>query len=769
MQSLRGRRLCRIATCALATVATVLIGISPTAASGRSKAPLKAMLLGDVSAPATEAASWPQLHYGPSRTGYQPDETDIGTGNVGTLKEAWSYIGDTPPLIANGILYAVTNKLYAYDATGSGACAAPPKGCTPLWTAPAAYLDGMAVADGDVFVTDQEGVQAYDASGSRNCSGMPKVCSPIWSTSVNEATGQGFSPGQGSPVVANGTLYVPGYGDGIVPSGGGAYVAAFDPEGLNGCKFYKEFGTICVPMWTTIGLPASQGNSGSPAVANGVVYIANGSLFAFNASGCPAAPSGCSPMWTTARVSGETYSAPAVADGSVFVGAANGPLYAYDAAGVVGCNGSGEAKSCAPLWTAVTGGTGGSPAVANGIVYTVSAGGRLSAFDASGSDRNCTGSPPTRTCAPLWTALAGTGTGYVTFSSPAIANGVIYFSSTDGATYAYDAAGSIGCSASGGAKTCAALWSASTGFIGGGSPAVVNGALYINVDGDNEIYAYTLKGALKGLSCPDFTIIGARGSGQSDIAATNGLGPEVDMVALSLESDLRGQGATAQVLHVAYPAAAVTELAPTSRQLGLLATGQFDAFVSSYFATNDFLASIRVGVTSIRALVMSTVAACPSSLIVLVGYSQGAMVVHQVEDELASTDPPLLGHIAGTVLIADGDRDPRTAATDKLGSAPAGTGIETFVTPRGDIPLPSSTVDVCDRGDIVCDFDDVLAALKKGCLELGTVSVVDGLVCAALIVDEGITVHTSYTTGPLLGAAASRVATHALARWHSTG
>jgi outer membrane protein assembly factor BamB len=418
-------------------------------------------------------ASWPQLHYGPDRTGYQPNETSIGPGNVGSLSQARTYAGDTAPLIANGILYVATNKLYAYDdATGA-----------TLWTAPAAYFDGIAIAGGVVFVTDAEGVQAYDAAGVKNCSGTPKVCAPLWATSTYEATGPGFTPGSGSPVVANGILYVPGYGDGIAPSAGGAYVAAFDPAGSKGCEVYEKFGTICIPMWTTTGIPASTGNTGSPAVANGVIYIANGALFAFDASGCSPAPTtGCPPIWTT-PVAGITYSAPAVANGTVYVGTWNGPLYAYDAAG---CG----SVSCSPLWTAVTGGTGGTPAVVNGVVYTVSAGGTLSAFDAAGST-NCSGTATAKTCTPLWTSGPGPS-GYATDSSPAVANGVVYFSSTNGGTYGYDAAGSLNCSLSSTAKTCAPLWGAVTGFIGGGSPAVVNGVLYINVSGNGEIYAYSL-------------------------------------------------------------------------------------------------------------------------------------------------------------------------------------------------------------------------------------------------------------------------------------
>jgi hypothetical protein len=74
---------------------------------------------------------------------------------------------------------------------------------------------------------------------------------------------------------------------------------------------------------------------------------------------------------------------------------------------------------------------------------------------------------------------------------PAVANGVVYFSSANGGTYGYDAAGTLDCSVSGSAKTCSPLWGAVSGFIGGGSPAIVNGVLYINVAGNGTLYAYS--------------------------------------------------------------------------------------------------------------------------------------------------------------------------------------------------------------------------------------------------------------------------------------
>ena len=80
------------------------------------------------SAPATCSAGssgpsgWPQLALwpGPERLPAQRDAD--WAGNVGTLSEARTYEGGTAPLIANGVLYVATNKLYAYDATGASNC-----------------------------------------------------------------------------------------------------------------------------------------------------------------------------------------------------------------------------------------------------------------------------------------------------------------------------------------------------------------------------------------------------------------------------------------------------------------------------------------------------------------------------------------------------------------------------------------------------------------------------------------------------------------------
>jgi hypothetical protein len=68
-----------------------------------------------------------------------------------------------------------------------------------------------------------------------------------------------------------------------------------------------------------------------------------------------------------------------------------------------------------------------------------------------------------------WTAT----TGAAIWSSPAVANGVVYVGSSDGKLYAY----AVGCNSGGG--TCSPLWTATTGSGVESSPAIANGVVYV--------------------------------------------------------------------------------------------------------------------------------------------------------------------------------------------------------------------------------------------------------------------------------------------------
>ena len=101
-----------------------------------------------------------------------------------------------------------------------------------------------------------------------------------------------------------------------------------------------------------------------------------------------------------------------------------------------------------------------SPAVANGVVYAGSDRGKVYALKASSG-------------VLLWTYQAPTGI----VNSLAVANGVLYFGS--GELYALNA------------RTGAKLWSYKTG-TGADSPIVANGVVYVG-DYNGNIYAFGLQ------------------------------------------------------------------------------------------------------------------------------------------------------------------------------------------------------------------------------------------------------------------------------------
>jgi len=300
---------------------------------------------------ATTSGDWMQFRFGPTHTGYNPNETTISASNVAGLGVAWTATTgseiDSSPAVANGVVYigSYDGKLYAF-AVG---CASGGGTCTPLWTATtgAGIGSSPAVADGVVYVGSLDRKLYAYAVGCATGGGS---CSPLWTATTGGAIGNS------TPAVADGVIYV-GSQDGKL------YAYAV------GCA---TGGGSCSPLWT-----ATTGGwiNNAPAVANGVVYVGSGDhkLYAY-AVGCATGGGSCSPLWT-ATAGDEMASSPAVANGVVYVGSLDHKLYAY----AVGCASGGA--TCTPLWTATTGDmVVSSPAVANGVVYVGSHDGKLYAY-----------------------------------------------------------------------------------------------------------------------------------------------------------------------------------------------------------------------------------------------------------------------------------------------------------------------------------------------------------------------------------------------------
>ena len=166
-----------------------------------------------------------------------------------------------------------------------------------------------------------------------------------------------------------------------------------------------------------------------------------------------------------------------------------------------------------------------------------------------------------------------------------------------------------------------------------------------------------------------------------------------------------GLGVATTPVEDGYSADSVDELKPSGGEEALAAVNLAAAIVKwKQNHLDRFLASITRGTNAVLAYVHAEVFRCPSTAIVLAGYSQGAMAVHEAEVKMSRGDR---AHVSGTILLADGDRVPNTAAGLQLGSSRAnGEGVRTYLhmNARRDVPLPGSTVDICNTHDLVCDF-----------------------------------------------------------------
>ena len=449
--------------------------------------PGKRMVLVGIAAVALlmAACDYPMYRGSSGHTGFNATESMISASNVSTLTEA--YIGSlsgipSSPVVAGGTVYVETDsKLYAFPAEGTSSCPGSPRHCQPLWTASTPGGGGgvaggaPAVANGIVYVQTGSGINAYDAAGSSNCSGTPKVCQPLWE----------YFNANSSPTVFNGVVYA-------ASGSGNDAVAGFDAAGNQNCTGTPK---VCQPIWTGTG-SGSTASASTPAVVNGVVYVANStSLLAFDGTGktdCSGTPTVCSPLWSAPTGTTSEIATPAVDSGIAYiVNDSTLTLYAFDATGTINCAGS--PKTCAPLWTAS--GVGGAPAIANGKVYVdgiVDGTGGIDAFNTTPTS-NCSGSPVV--CTPLWSYTAPN---FSAFGAPVVANGVLYSTDANGnatpGLHAWDASGTSDCA--GTPTVCSPLFSYQSEAPSLGDPAVANGMVYF-ADGDpvhseQAIFAFKL-------------------------------------------------------------------------------------------------------------------------------------------------------------------------------------------------------------------------------------------------------------------------------------
>lgn len=216
--------------------------------------------------------------------------------------------------------------------------------------------------------------------------------------------------------------------------------------------------------------------------------------------------------------------------------------------------------------------------------------------------------------------------------------------------------------------------------------------------------------------CAPVWYIGARGSGEP-WKGDDHLGAELDYMATVIKSDLAARGLHMSLLSDTYDADSVNDLKPNATVTGDLKKGWLVRAAVEYVHTSvdRYDASIQQGISNAEYSVRTVLSDCPDAQIIMAGYSQGAIAVHDAENYLAKNDPARFSHIAGTLLLADGDRVRRTKARI-FGTEPqSGEGVRVYlcllkrlkiclVKPH-DAPAPATTAEIANADDIVADFN----------------------------------------------------------------
>ncbi|MGD0986377.1 MAG: PQQ-binding-like beta-propeller repeat protein [Candidatus Sulfotelmatobacter sp.] len=399
--------------------------------------------------PLAAETNWAQTYHDSAHTGYNSQETTLGTGNVASLQLLWATGvagGVTNFAVDNGVVFATgqSNNLVALNAS-TGA---------QLWNANTGGNPGdrpVATGNGLVFtqcsLPNNAGgaICAYKQSTGKMAWHWASPCNCLPPSSVS------------APLVyADGVVYF-GYSSGGTTSTTGLYAVEASTGKL---------------LWTSL----SEFNNGwgvsGAAISGSNVYL-EANNYGTGAIYSLASPTG-DQNWTTPVSLGNSNSAVSVAGGVVYTSGVwtgtNATLYAMNA------------TTGALLWSYVyatenwcgSEGFPSPPAIAKGVVYFQGVDGNLYALKANKGTLLWADTPNSQPC---------TGTFN---SSPSLANGVLYINGgPDGPnTSAYNAA------------TGAELWSSPSSH---GTlqmpPVVVNGILYIASPGDTiceSICAYSV-------------------------------------------------------------------------------------------------------------------------------------------------------------------------------------------------------------------------------------------------------------------------------------
>ena len=213
--------------------------------------------------------------------------------------------------------------------------------------------------------------------------------------------------------------------------------------------------------------------------------------------------------------------------------------------------------------------------------------------------------------------------------------------------------------------------------------------------------AQTVADAKRSAACADVLVVGLDGNAQQPTAG-HAFGPTVDTVVRRVVARVKSHGRTVSVARVpltTLPASAVLKHHRHPDRSALRAV--------SKPGLRAWRQPVVGGVNATLALVTDRIARCPERPVLLVGFAQGASVVHRVLGRFAAAGG--LSHLVGGITIADPDRLAHSVARPVLGE-PAAPGrrpgiLPKFLTAQADVPAAQGSFgvwSVCSQADLIC-------------------------------------------------------------------
>jgi len=351
-----------------------------------------------------------------AHVGLNPFENSITADSAAALDTLWSQpIGQNgtyaTPVVAGGIVYigSTNGHVFAFNASTGVAI-----GGFPIDVGATIANSSPAVALNRVYVGTTDGkLHAFNALNGAAVAGFPVALCGNVTTAPALALGiiyAGCSDGKVYARNAKTGAAIAGF---PIVSGGSVYSS---PTVIDGHIYFgstdgKIYGADALTGATLAGFPITTLGAiyGSVATTAGTGFVGSldMKLHAFKlADGVPV------PGFPV-NVGSPVFTSPAIHQNRVYVGDNLGYIHAYRIS-------DGVSALVNLLEAGVT--VAGSPMVAGGVVYLSDAG-RLYAVDALSGDK-------------LWSAAA---TGFL--NAPVIADGILYYGSTDGSLYAYSVDG----------------------------------------------------------------------------------------------------------------------------------------------------------------------------------------------------------------------------------------------------------------------------------------------------------------------------------------